>query len=181
MGQLSHDQVHLLLPDGWADASHVIVQGPVDPEFRVNVVVVSETLGKDETLDDAAERHAKALSQFPKYKLIREEPAKFGPHSGILREHTFAHQALTLAQLQFSVRHGSKIFTITFSDLKSRIADSRELAYSFFEKLQLRDTRDEFQSKQKMIELAPQGEQAGSKPTETNAPGVSVPRGNIKG
>jgi hypothetical protein len=178
MINVSHNEVQLMFPEGWEDQSHIIVMGPAQADFRSNIVLIAEGLKDGETLEKVTARALEGLQVFPEFSLTSQAASKLGPHQGILREHTFTHDEKKLTQLQFATIYGKRVFTLTFTDLSSRIAKSRQGALDIFQKLQLRAASDGFEAKQKLMELSPQSDAPQAAPSGKSIP---VPRQKVKG
>jgi hypothetical protein len=135
MASVRHNEVHLSLPSGWRDASQVVITGPVDGNFRPNLVVSQEP-SNNLTADKFAARQLPPLkAQLQGFALVKEGAARFGSHSGFLREHTFQFGAQKIAQLQFYVVRGPVAYAVTFSHLAPKLAAARKMAEDLFGKL----------------------------------------------
>jgi hypothetical protein len=73
----------------------------------------------------------------PGFILLSEQLANFGGKDGVLREYTFEVEGTVVAQLQFYLVKSGVGFTFTYTQLASRLKDTRALAEKFFSGTQL--------------------------------------------
>jgi hypothetical protein len=130
MNPLQHNYLSLDLPEGWEDASQVIALGPEENGFRPNLVFSQEPLKRiGESAEEFARRQLPQLRQaLDEYFLIKEGRARMGSLIGYLRAHSFAMERGEVGQFQFYVVSKTHAFTFTFTHLRERFEDSRELA-----------------------------------------------------
>ncbi len=134
---IGHGVVSIEAPDGWVDASQLIALGPESGGYRPSLVVSTQPgLSEDVDAQAFADSLAGTLRTVLKgYVTVNEDEVTYGPWTGLLREHTFEHQRLSLRQLQFHlVREGTGyVFSFTH---RADEEDVRELAAAIFERIQ---------------------------------------------
>jgi hypothetical protein len=139
MPAIHHNQLTLMLPMGWEDGTQVVALGPVDGNFRPNLVASQEPVKGAESAEGFAQRQLPALKQaLQNYALIKEGAAAFGRLSGFLREHQFTTRGTKLGQLQFYVISGRTAFTLTYTHLANRLSTTRRIAEQLFASADLR-------------------------------------------
>jgi hypothetical protein len=137
MPSVRHNEIELPLPSGWRDTTQVVITGPADGDFRPNLVVTQEP-SNSLTADKVAARQVPTLkAQLQAFTVVKEGAAKFGAHSGFLREHTFEYAGKKIAQLQFYVVRGPTAYAVTFSHLAPKLNSARKSAEELFAKLKL--------------------------------------------
>jgi hypothetical protein len=134
---IEHNEIHLELPQGWQDGSQVIALGPASGPVRPTLVVTREPAGK-ETLEQFAARQLPQLkAALPGLALVKEGPARFGPHSAFLREYNFTAEGQKLSQLQLYVLRSGIAYSVTFTQATAQMASTRQIAEEAFSKLKI--------------------------------------------
>jgi hypothetical protein len=149
---MQHNYLTVPLPADWEDASQVIALGPEQHGFRSNLVFSQESTEFGETAADFAERQLPKLQEaLLKYQVVKEGPARYGPNSGYLREHTFSIDIDKgeIGQLQFYCVMGGRCYTFTFTHVKGSLDAAKPIAEKMFAQARLNPpvlsvTRDDF-------------------------------------
>jgi hypothetical protein len=119
----------LPLPIDWEDGSQLIAIGPERDGFRMNMVFATEPVARGiSAAEFAAEQLPRLEVALDQYELVSQRDATFGPNVGYLREHRFAMEGSSIAQLQFHVVHGGTAYTMTFTQLAHYMDRSMPIA-----------------------------------------------------
>jgi hypothetical protein len=130
---LRHGPLTIPIPEGWFDASQVVVMGPEEEGFRSSLVVSVEPAGPKETAQQFAARMLPGVRKVaPGFTLVEEKAASFGGKDGVLREYTFTVEGARVAQLQFYVVKNGAGLTFTYTQLADRLPRTRAVAETFF-------------------------------------------------
>ncbi|MDY7232163.1 DcrB-related protein [Hyalangium rubrum] len=130
---IRHGPLTIPLPEGWFDASQVVAMGPEEAGFRSSLVVSVEPALAEETSQQFAARLLPAIRKVaPGFNLVEEKAANFGGKDGVLRECTFNVEGALVSQLQFYLVRSGVGLTFTYTQLASRLKDTRAVAEKFF-------------------------------------------------
>jgi hypothetical protein len=140
---IRHGPLTIPLPEGWFDASHVVAMGPEEGGFRSSLVVSVEPARPQETVQQFAARMLPGMKKVaPNFNLVSEKAANFGGKDGVLREYTVTIEGATVSQLQFYLVKDNVGLTFTYTQLASRLADTRGIAEKFFTNTQVSGALD---------------------------------------
>jgi hypothetical protein len=121
MGTVRHNEVVIPLPPGWEDTTRVAVSGPLDGDFRPNVVVSKDTPVGDGTIEQFAMRQLPQLhSILPGLVVVEQRSVTLGSLNGYLLVYEFFANFVKVKQLQFYVLIGSTVYGFTYSHLPEK-------------------------------------------------------------
>ncbi len=129
MEQFRHGPWMIGLPEGWGDASSVILVGQPQDDFSPNITVTTEPLSEKTSLDDYAAAQGaelKSMLESFEYRLDDEAPMEMAGNQAYRRLHSFVAPGkdFRVGQMQVYVVGEKRAWTITATDRADRFEQS---------------------------------------------------------
>ena len=130
MQKLRHHDFKIGMPDGWVDASNVIMIGPMKEDYSPTMTVTREPLDSPTTARSyATEKRAELEEEFGSqgYEVLEERPIDIGRMSAFQRTHTWMlpEAEIQIQQMQvYFVKEGAAL-TVTCTDKMDRFDETK--------------------------------------------------------
>ncbi len=133
METLKHHDFKIGMPDGWVDASHVILVGPREEEYSPTITVTREPLEWPISARAyATEKRSELQEQFgPQgYEVLEEAPLQVGGLASFQRTHTWMlpDAEIQITQMQVYLVKEDAAVVVTCTDRSGRF-DDRKAAF----------------------------------------------------
>lgn len=130
MRTIVHDRFMIGLPDGWQDASVVILAGPGEAGLRPTITVARKLLETPETSRSFGEAQLEGLAdQLARdgFEVLEEEPVELGQVEAYRRVFrcTMADRSVTLVQMQVYLVREAEAYIICATDREEAFAANR--------------------------------------------------------
>lgn len=123
MPTIRYREMSIPLPSGWEDATQVVGINKAVGDFRANIVVSSEAVSDDLSAEQFCKRNLPSLRSALSAMVLEEEgPDKFGEWSGYKIVYRFMAGGNLLKQIQWYVKHGKTMYTLTCTDVPEHFA-----------------------------------------------------------
>ncbi|MFW6015543.1 MAG: DcrB-related protein [bacterium] len=130
MDTLRHNGWKIGIPEGWVDASQVIVTGPMKDEYSPTINVLQEPLDSPTSPRAyATEKRAELQQEFSGqgYEVIEEGPIEIGDEKSFQRTHTWTlpNKNIKITQMQVYILRDDKAIIITATEKSDRFEDMK--------------------------------------------------------
>jgi len=131
-----YNDVQIVIPPDWKDASTIVLVGPAREDFTPNVTISRDSLHETQTPEQYAQSQLSDLQEEFRssgYHIMHEGPINLKVGPAYQRRHTFTlpNTDLTVQQLQTYVVNDGAAFTITATDRTEYFEQTQPLFTQF--------------------------------------------------